>query len=1037
MKKQYKPLENETFPEIEKKIAKFWEENRIFERSVEETNDGEFIFYDGPPFANGLPHYGHLLTSFIKDIYARYQTMKGKKTERRFGWDCHGLPAEMEVEKQLGIQGRVDITKYGIEPFNEQCKTSVMKYASDWENYIQKAGRWVNFENDYKTMDLSYMESVIWAFKQLHNKGLIYEDYRVMPYSWKAETPLSNFETRMDNSYREKTSKTVTVKFAVTSGKYAGAKLLVWTTTPWTLPANLMIAVNSAVKYCIIKHNDEKIIVASSLVEKNFKEAEILEKFDGYELIGASYQPLFPYFSNHANAFKVVHGDFVTTEDGTGMVHIAPGFGEDDHELCKKIGVQTVCPVDEKGKFTGEIYNISENGERIVSKTVPHGTDLIETERLYTKEITTSDFDLIKNLYQNAEVRKHYGKQVLTDEEIHAEIELYIALKTKFGYSRLMIFEKSTNSFIGLAGIDNVTLASEEKQIGFTFHNEFWGKGYAVEIGQKLIEILGVNEISAYASEENLQSHKVLEKLGFANKGKKIYERANYERVHFVLDTGILSLAGRQVFDCNDDIIKFLKKQGSWFKTEQYIHNYPHCWRTDTPLIYKAMPSWYVRVTDFKDEMVENNKNINWVPSHVKDGIFGKWLENARDWSISRNRFWGCPVPVWKSNNPENKALYVFGSIAEMEKFFECEVKDLHRPFIDNLQCKEVVMQVDVIAEAVKLLNQHKITHFASGNFVYFSKHNAFEVRQILANSGVKITNLELHHGKESIPETGYEITRVEDVLDCWFESGSMPFASVHFPFADERFKKNPENFVATAETKLPCPSNFPADFIVEYTAQTRGWFYTLMVLGTALFGREPFKNCICHGVILDENGQKLSKRLRNYPDPLEVFDTIGSDAMRYFVVSSPVVNGGDLFIPKTSQGIAEILRLIIKPIWNSYNFFAMYANSDGITAQKSYTSKNTMDIYILSKLREFLQNFKREMAAYNTQTACKLIEDFIDVLNNWYIRRNKERFWRVEKDEDKTTAYNTLYTIILDFTTAIAPILPFTTEAIFQRMII
>ena len=1032
---KYQTLKNETFPEIEKKIAKFWEENKVFERSVEEANDGEFIFYDGPPFANGLPHYGHLLTSFIKDIYARYQTMNGKKTERRFGWDCHGLPAEMEVEKQLGIQGRVDITKYGIEPFNEQCRTSVMKYASDWENYIQKAGRWVNFENDYKTMDLSYMESVIWAFKQLHNKGLIYEDYRVMPYSWKAETPLSNFETRMDNSYREKTSKTVTVKFTVTSGKYVGAKLLVWTTTPWTLPSNLMIAVNSAVKYCIVKHNDEKIIVASFLVEKNFKEAGILEEFDGNELIGASYQSLFPYFSNHANAFKVVHGDFVTTEDGTGMVHIAPGFGEDDHELCKRIGVQTVCPIDEKGKFTGEIYNISESGEKLADKTVPHGTHFIETERLYTKEITKDDFGSIQKLYQNAQVRKHYGKQVLSDEEIHAEIELYVTLKATFGYSRLMIFEKTTNLFIGLAGIDNVTLNSEEKQIGFTFHKEFWGKGYAVEIGQKLIETFGVNEVSAYAGEENLQSHKVLENLGFVNKGKKIYERANYERVHFVLDTGILSLAGRQVFDCNDDIIKFLKKQGSWHKTEQYIHNYPHCWRTDTPLIYKAMPSWYVRVTDFKDEMVENNKNINWVPNHVKDGIFGKWLENARDWSISRNRFWGCPVPVWKSNNPENKALYVFGSIKELEDFFECEVKDLHRPFIDNLQCKEVMLQVDDADKTVQLLNQHKVTHFASGDFIYFSKHKAFEVRQVLAKCGIKITNLVLHDGKESIPETGYEIRRVEDVLDCWFESGSMPFASVHFPFADERFKENPENFVATAETKLPCPSNFPADFIVEYTAQTRGWFYTLMVLGTALFGREPFKNCICHGVILDENGQKLSKRLRNYPDPLEVFDTIGSDAMRYFVVSSPVVNGGDLFIPKTSQGIAEILRLIIKPIWNSYNFFAMYANSDGITAQKSYTSKNTMDIYILSKLREFLQNFKREMDSYNTQTACKLIEDFIDVLNNWYIRRNKERFWKVEKDEDKTSAYNTLYTVILDFTTAIAPILPFTSEAIFQKM--
>ncbi len=1049
MKKQYQPLENETFPEIEKKIAKFWEDNKIFERSVEETNDGEFIFYDGPPFANGLPHYGHLLTSFIKDIYARYQTMNGKKTERRFGWDCHGLPAEMEVEKQLGIQGRVDITKYGIEHFNEQCRTSVMKYAADWEHYIQKAGRWVNFENDYKTMDLSYMESVIWAFKQLHNKGLIYEDYRVMPYSWKAETPLSNFETRMDNSYREKTSKTVTVKFAVTSGKYAGAKLLVWTTTPWTLPANLMIAINSAVEYCVVIHNDEKIIIAKNLIAKNFKEAEIMGEFKGSELIGASYQPLFPYFSNHTNAFKVVHGDFVTTEDGTGIVHIAPGFGEDDHELCKKIGVQTVCPVDEKGKYTAEIWDIDQNSQKIAQKNFN-----IQTDRLYTKEITNEDLPLIQKLYQDSEVRKFYGKQILSDQEIHAEIALYVALKAKFDHSRLMVFEQSTNSFIGLAGIDNITLNSEEKQIGFTLHKEFWGRGYAVEIGKKLIEVSGINEISAYAGEDNLQSHKVLEKLGFANKGKKIYERSGNERVNFTLDTGILSLVGRQVFDCNDDIIKFLKKQGSWFKTEQYIHNYPHCWRTDTPLIYKAMPSWYVRVTDFKDEMVENNKNINWVPNHVKDGIFGKWLENARDWSISRNRFWGCPVPVWKSISG---AKYVFGSIAEMEKFFGVEVKDLHRPFIDNLECVEKIIPVAlpyfVMSQVVVELKKKGIVHIYEeyGNSLFCSENNYDEILDIIEkaisqyvsqkpNSDTTLSSFQNEFKRYNLRDDSIQINcrikRVEDVLDCWFESGSMPFASVHFPFADERFKKNPENFVATAETKLPCPSNFPADFIVEYTAQTRGWFYTLMVLGTALFGREPFKNCICHGVILDENGQKLSKRLRNYPDPLEVFDTIGSDAMRYFVVSSPVVNGGDLFIPKTSQGIAEILRLIIKPIWNSYNFFAMYANADEIIGIKSYNSSNTMDIYILSKLHEFLRDFKHEMDSYNTQTACKLIENFIDVLNNWYIRRNKERFWKAKKDEDKDSAYNTLYTVILDFTTAIAPILPFTSEAIFQRLI-
>ncbi|MDA0617680.1 MAG: GNAT family N-acetyltransferase, partial [Proteobacteria bacterium] len=559
----YKLFENNNFPKLEQEIAQFWEENKVFEKSVEDINDGEFIFYDGPPFANGLPHYGHLLTSFIKDIYARYQTMQGKKTPRRFGWDCHGLPAEMEVEKQLGIQGRYAITQYGIEKFNQQCKESVMKYTSEWQNYIQKAGRWVDFKNDYKTMDVSYMESVIWAFKKLHEKGLIYEDYRVMPYSWKAETPLSNFETRMDNSYREKASKAVTVKFTLTSGEFSGYKMLVWTTTPWTLPANLMLAINSEVEYCIIEHNNEKIILASNLVTKNLKEeAKILQNIKGSELIDATYQPLFPYFKNHANAFKVIHGEFVTTQDGTGIVHIAPGFGEDDFELCKKLGVILVCPVDEKGKYTDEIFDLDEQSNKVVQ-----GSSIIDTERLYTKEITQESFAEIKKLYQDAEVRKFYGKQVLTHEEVQQELDLYISLKKKFGYGRLMVFEKSTNEFIGLAGIDHVTLESDERQIGFTFHKKFWGKGYAVEVGKMFIQALGVNTISAYAREDNLQSCRALEKIGFVAKGKKIYERNGNERLWFVLETGVLSLRTRQVFDCNDDIIKFLKKQGAWLKT--------------------------------------------------------------------------------------------------------------------------------------------------------------------------------------------------------------------------------------------------------------------------------------------------------------------------------------------------------------------------------------------------------------------------------------------------------------------------------------
>ncbi len=1290
----YKLFTENNFPKLEQEIAQFWEENKVFEKSVEETNDGSFVFYDGPPFANGLPHYGHLLTSFIKDIYARYQTMHGKKTPRRFGWDCHGLPAEMEVEKQLGIQGRLAITQYGIEAFNQKCRSSVMKYTDEWQNYIQKAGRWVDFKNDYKTMDTSYMESVIWAFKKLYEKGLIYEDYRVMPYSWKAETPLSNFETRMDNAYREKSSKTVTVKFEILDGNFAGCKILVWTTTPWTLPANLMLAVNNEVEYSVFEHNNEKLILASVLKTKNLKEeATLLKTFKGEELIGSSYKPLFPYFKNHQNAFKITHGDFITTEDGTGIVHIAPGFGEDDFELCKKLGISLVCPVDEKGKYTAEIFDIDSNSNKFTrDDTAPITLGFITTANLYTKEITQDDFPLIKELYQDADVRKFYGKWVLSDEEVQKELDLYIALQKKFDHSRLMVFEKSTDEFIGLAGIDNVTIQSDEKQIGFTFHKKFWGKGYAVEIAKALIQICGVNSISAYAREDNTQSHRALEKIGFVYKGKKIYERNGLERNWFVLETGVLSLKNRQVFDCNDDIIKFLKKQNAWHKTEQYLHNYPHCWRTDTPLIYKALPSWYVRVTDFKDDMcslnsgvvkekpltklraeqvneshldllhtlynnpkvrefyyhLENqlpnkeqvlneiqwykkqaefglprfilfeketgafvgtaglafhlpsgsntttddielsyliddkfwnkgygsevievlisiafgrfgcnklaactthdntksqqilkkcgfelkqtgyrspkvgknkdyhNQNyyelqkpqgINWVPSHVKDGIFGKWLENARDWSISRNRFWGCPVPVWKTStvradlknyndfgNYEDYRLQFFGFNRKNNHFTPVRFNDTESAIthIDSFakkypNCKpfaimfhshrEIIIDGGIqlgdaslatICQNFEDLKKRFIKHatenpnsfpfsfsFLQSQYVFGSTAEMeeffgdyyIEQRRLGKNSGYyiqedgsfKITNLHRPFIDELVApdplNPQYQIKRVEDVLDCWFESGSMPFASTHFPFSDERYAKTPENFTAKPSSYLPTPSNFPADFIVEYTAQTRGWFYTLMVLGTALFGKEPFKNCICHGVILDENGQKLSKRLRNYPDPLEVFNTIGSDAMRYFVVSSPVVNGGDLFIPKTSDGIAEILRLVIKPIWNAYNFFAMYANADGITAQKSYTSANLMDIYILSKLHIFVREFKEQMDCYNTQTACKLIEDFIDTLNNWYIRRNKDRFWKKQHDEDKLTAYNTLYTVIMDFTTAVAPILPFTSEGVFRRL--
>lgn len=780
---------NPDFSSIENKILKFWQENNIFEKSVENREklssgkNNEFIFYDGPPFANGLPHYGHLLTGYIKDTYARYQTIKGKRVERRFGWDCHGLPAEMGAEKELGISGRLAITEYGIDKFNDTCKTSVMKFTDEWKKYVTQQARWVDFDNSYKTMDTNFMESVIWAFSELYKKGLVYESLRVMPYSWACETPLSNFETRLDNSYRERKDKAVTVKFKIKhppTGKIGN--ILAWTTTPWTLPSNLALAVGSDIDYVCFSDNEGEIYIMAKFAFENYKEemgvdeSNIHEEFKGSKLEGMTYEPLFEYFKDHENAFKILTADFVEEGDGTGIVHIAPGFGEDDQLLCEKNNIKIVCPVDNAGKFTSE-------------------------------------------------VPEHEGKLV---------------------------------------------------------------------------------------------------------------------------------------FDANDEIIKDLKKQGSWLKTEQYIHNYPHCWRTDTPLIYKAVPSWYVKVTDFKHRMSELNKQINWIPGHVKDGLFGKWLENARDWSISRNRFWGTPIPIWRSDDPKYPRIDVYGSIEELQKDFGVEVKDLHRPFIDSLTRK----------------------------------------------------NPDDPTGKSMM-------RRVEDVFDCWFESGSMPYGQAHYPF----------------ENKEWFETHFPADFIVEYSAQTRGWFYTLMVLSTALFDRPPFLNCICHGVILDDKGQKLSKRLQNYADPLDIFSKYSSDSLRYTMLSSTVVKGQELLVDKEGEMVREVLRLYIKPIWNAYNFFVMYANSDQIEAKIDYSSENYLDKYILSKLKKAVKLIDNSLSEFNTLSAYDALTEFFEVLNNWYIRRSRPRFWESEKSSDKFSAYNTLFTCLDHISVAASPLIPILTEEIYKGL--
>ncbi|HJD62165.1 MAG TPA: isoleucine--tRNA ligase [Rickettsia endosymbiont of Degeeriella rufa] len=793
---------NADFASLEKEILKFWQDNNIFQKSIDiREGDAEFIFYDGPPFANGLPHYGHLLTGFIKDVYARYQTVRGKKVERRFGWDCHGLPAEMQSEKELGISGRLAITNFGIEKFNAHCRDSLMKYAGEWEQYVTRQARWVDFKNSYKTMDKNFMESVLWAFKELYNKGLLYESMRVMPYSWACETPLSNFETRLDNSYRERADKAVTVSFELCHpenitdvipakagiqekvdtrlrGDDIEYRVLAWTTTPWTLPSNLALAVGSDIDYALVPKGDICYIIAASSVSKYAKELELKgdEQFTiikGSELQGLSYKPLFDYFKNHPNSFKIFAGDFVIEGDGTGVVHMAPGFGEDDQILCESKGIKLVCPVDNSGKFTKEIPD----------------------------------------------------------------------------------------------------------------------------------------------------------------------------------------LEGLQVFDANDKIIIKLKEQGNWIKTEQYIHNYPHCWRTDTPLIYKAVPSWYVKVTEFKDRMVELNQQINWIPFHVKDNLFGKWLENARDWSISRNRFWGTPLPVWKSDDPKYPRIDVYGSIEELETDFGVKITDLHRPFIDQLTR----------------------------------------------------SNPDDPTGKSTM-------RRIEDVFDCWFESGSMPYGQAHYPFENKQWFED----------------HFPADFIVEYSAQTRGWFYTLMVLSTALFDRPPFLNCLCHGVILDATGQKLSKRLNNYADPLELFDKYGSDALRVTMLSSNVVKGQELLIDKDGKMVFDTLRLIIKPIWNAYHFFTMYANADHIKGGLNFTSENVLDVYILSKLKIAVEKIKESLDNFDTQIAYHAVSELFEVLNNWYIRRSRARFWKSEKDLDKQNAYNTLYTCLETMSIAMSSLVPLISEVIY-----
>ncbi|MBL9077799.1 MAG: isoleucine--tRNA ligase [Planctomycetes bacterium] len=772
------------FPAIEQEVLASWQQHGTFRKSIDQRapGAGEYVFYDGPPFANGLPHYGHLLTGFVKDVVPRYQTMRGRRVERRFGWDCHGLPAEMEAEKELKVSGREAILMLGIDKYNEACRRSVQKYTREWRNYVTRQARWVDFDQDYKTMDLSYMESVLWAFRTLYAKGLVYEGQRVMPYSWAMQTPVSNFETRIDDATRPRQDPAITVAFALHArpGDPGPLQILVWTTTPWTLPSNLALAVGPEIDYAIVQKGDERYVIGLATLPAYKKELDgftTVAMCKGKDLVGRTYTPLFPYFQDHPNSFRILAGDFVDTAEGTGVVHMAPGFGEDDQKVCEANGIELVCPVDDRGRFTAEVPEW-------------HGT---------------------------------------------------------------------------------------------------------------------------------------------------------------------------LVFDANKDILRVLKERAVLKKHVTIEHNYPHCWRTREPLIYKALPgAWFVKVTAIKDRMIAHNRTIRWIPEHIRDGQFGKWLENARDWSISRNRYWGAPIPVWKSDDPKYPRVDVYGSIAELERDFGVKVTDLHRPFVDAL-----------------------------------TRPNPDD------------------------PSGKSTMRRVPEVLDCWFESGSMPFAQVHYPF----------------ENKQWFESHFPADFIVEYVAQTRGWFYTLVVLATALFDKPPFANVICHGVVLDENGQKLSKSLRNYPDPEELFAKVGADALRWFLMSSPILRGGDLQIAKDGKQIHEVVRLVLNPIWNAYYFFTLYANTDGVRARRRADQAAVLDRYALAKTRTMVEGVQRCMDEYDLAAACQVVKEYLDALNNWYIRRSRPRFWGETGAADRQDAYDTLYTCLVTLCEAAAPLLPLLCEQVWRGL--
>jgi isoleucyl-tRNA synthetase len=771
----YKPVSNKVdFAAIEREVLGFWEANDTFKKSLELRKDApEYVFYDGPPFATGLPHYGHLLAGTIKDIVPRYHTMRGHRVERRFGWDCHGLPIEALAQEALGLAGAPAIVEAGVDVFNEQCRSMVSTYVDEWEKTVTRMGRWVDFTNDYKTMDKDFMETIWWVFSELWKQGRIYRAHRIMPYSWKLNTPLSNFEA--GRNYQDVQDPSVTVSVKLHGFEIENASALVWTTTPWTLPSNLAICAGPEIDYVAVRDADsgEIYVLAEARLSAYYKDAsqyEVLKTMQGADLAGVTYEPLFDYFADNPNSFQILVDEFVSTEDGSGIVHMAPAYGEDDYRICSAIGIPLVEPLDVDCKFTSAVPDY---------------------EGLFCK-------------------------------------------------------------------------------------------------------------------------------------------------------------------DADKAIIKRLKDEGKLIHQSTIQHSYPFCERTDTPLIYRAIDAWYVRVEDLRDEMLANNAEVHWMPAHVGEKRFANWLADAKDWNISRNRFWGSCIPVWVNVDDPEDTICV-SSVAELESLSGQKADDLHKHVLDKIV----------------------------------------------------------------IEREGKTYRRTPEVLDCWFESGAMPYAQQHYPF------ENKEHFEA----------NFPAHFIAEGLDQTRGWFYTLMVLSTALFKKPAFRNVVVNGLVLAEDGLKMSKRLKNYPDPLHIVHEYGADALRLYMINSPVVKAEGLRF--SEEGVKHALRHLLIPLWNSYSFFVTYANIDGWTTEqmKGAPSDNQLDRWIRSSLESLAADVTASMDVYDLQRAVRPFVQFIEDLTNWYIRRSRRRFWKSQDDTDKTQAYQTLNYVLLQLSKIAAPFIPFISERIYQNL--